>query len=404
MFGAASPVLAADATVYTGVTILDPVTQRRLPDHYIVVRGERIEAMGQGLVPERYIGAIRSDMRGRFAMPGLFDTHAHITLGPVAPKIDKDGEVSLVVAGNDAITRHDALMLLAAGVTTIRDTGGDTARMIAYREAVAQGRLRGPEARIAGAVIDRSAFPVTGLVDRVDDVHGVADLVKAQAAAGVDYVKLYEALTPEDLAAGIPALGMQIVEGAGHQAISTPPAKPKKSRKKVEAAKAMVSPNRMPRARRMEDPLSLMATPAPNRTTAITAAAWTTGPVIDCTTCWIGPSQGIPVPPASAVPAARRPLAKAAPNRRCPTLRFMIRLQGSAHFRAPRLIASKTIHRESMRNIVLFQRLILNFWPSCSQVPEASQKASGSPARQAPRLQEVQGMNRKIRSFLKHPV
>ncbi len=205
MFGAASPVLAADATVYTGVTILDPVTQRRLPDHYIVVRGERIEAMGQGLVPERYIGAIRSDMRGRFAMPGLFDTHAHITLGPVAPKIDKDGEVSLVVAGNDAITRHDALMLLAAGVTTIRDTGGDTARMIAYREAVAQGRLRGPEARIAGAVIDRSAFPVTGLVDRVDDVHGVADLVKAQAAAGVDYVKLYEALTPEDLAAGIAA-------------------------------------------------------------------------------------------------------------------------------------------------------------------------------------------------------
>ncbi len=205
MFGAASSALAEDTTVYTGVTILDPLTQRRLPGHYLVVRGERIEAMGEGRAPERYAKAAHTDMSGRFAMPGLFDTHAHITLGPVAPQVDAEGEVSLVVAGNDAITRHDALMLLAAGVTTIRDTGGDTARMIAYRQAVAEERLTGPEARIAGAVIDRSAFPVVGLVDRVDEAHSVADRVEAQAAAGVDYVKLYEALTPEDLAAGIDA-------------------------------------------------------------------------------------------------------------------------------------------------------------------------------------------------------
>src|SRR5690606_5681919 len=58
-----------------------------------------------------------------------------------------------------------------------------------------------------------------------------------------------------------------------HQPISTPPAKPKKSRKKVDAAKAMERPKRMPRPRRMDDPPSLMATPAPNSTTAITAAA-----------------------------------------------------------------------------------------------------------------------------------
>ena len=205
MFGAAaSPADAQDETVYTGVTILDPLTERRLPDRYIVVRGDRIEAIGQGRVPRRYARAARLDTTGRFAMPGLFDTHAHITLGPVAPLVE-NGEVSLVVAGDEIITRHDALMLLAAGVTTIRDPGGDTARMIAYRNAVAEGRLTGPEARVAGAVIDRSAFPVTGLVDRVDDTHGVVDHVDAQARAGVDYVKLYEALTPEDLAAGIAA-------------------------------------------------------------------------------------------------------------------------------------------------------------------------------------------------------
>jgi imidazolonepropionase-like amidohydrolase len=201
---ASTPASVAARTVYSGVTILDPKTKTRLHDRYIVVDDKRITAIGKGAVPRRYADATTIAMSGRFAMPGLFDTHAHITLGPVSPQV-KDGAVNLTVAGSDAITRHDALMLLAAGVTTIRDPGGDTARMVAYRDAVAAGRLTGPEAKIAGAVIDRSAFPVHGLVDRVDDTHDVAFYVAAQAKAGVDYIKLYEALTQADLASGIKA-------------------------------------------------------------------------------------------------------------------------------------------------------------------------------------------------------
>lgn len=210
-----SPAIAAGETVYTGVTILDPLTKRKLPDRYIVVQDSKIVAIGRGALPRRYVDAARSNMAGRFAMPGLFDTHAHITLGPVTPQV-KDGAVSLVVAGSDAITRHDVLMLLAAGVTTIRDPGGDTSRMVAYRDAVASGRLKGPEAKIAGAVIDRSAFPVRGLVDRVDANHSVTDYVTAQVRAGVNYVKLYEALTKDDLAAGIKAAHANGITAIAH--------------------------------------------------------------------------------------------------------------------------------------------------------------------------------------------
>ena len=188
-------------TVYSGVTVLDPVTETRLPDRYIVVENDRIAAIGQGKVPPRYACGEIIGLAGHFAMPGLFDTHAHITLGPVTPKVE-DGAVSLNVEGSDEITRHDALMLLAAGVTTIRDPGGDTTRMVAYREDVASDRLVGPEAKVAGAVIDRSAFPVRGLVDRVDEDNSASDYVAAQARAGTDYVKLYETLTPDDLASG----------------------------------------------------------------------------------------------------------------------------------------------------------------------------------------------------------
>jgi len=205
MLGTApSPALAAEEKVYTGVTVLDPLTKRRSPDSYIVVRGSRIAAIGRGRLPRRYAGAEQSDMTGRFAMPGLFDTHAHVTVGPLVMS-RVDGKPSAMMQGDATMTRHDALMLLAHGVTTIRDPGGDTARMVAYRNAVAAGRLIGPEAKVAGGVIDHPPFPTKGLVDSVTEARPVATVVQQQVAAGVDYVKLYEGLRADELKAGIDA-------------------------------------------------------------------------------------------------------------------------------------------------------------------------------------------------------
>ncbi|MNE72501.1 hypothetical protein D3C80_1684490 [compost metagenome] len=114
----------------------------------------------------------------------------------------------------------------------------------------------------------------------------------------------------------------------------------------------MQSPNMMPRPRRRFEPLSLMATATPKSTTATTATAWTTGPVIDWTTCCSGPSQGIPDPPATAGPAASRAQVIAAPPRRREHSPLMARfpVQGvSGRFR---LIASLLIHTLSTVFIV----------------------------------------------------
>jgi imidazolonepropionase-like amidohydrolase len=199
-----APAAALADTVYTGVTILDPEAERRLPDRYIVVRDKRIVSIGQGRVPRRFRDAERVDMTGRFALAGLIDTHAHMTVGPLAAK-RVEGKVDISMEGNAAMTRHDALMMLAFGVTTLRDPGGDTARMIAYRDGVAAGQITGPEARVAGGVIDRPLFAVRGLVDPVTDAEPVAAVVRRQAAAGVDYIKLYQGLSAAELQEGIAA-------------------------------------------------------------------------------------------------------------------------------------------------------------------------------------------------------
>lgn len=201
----AAPATAAGSpTVYHGLTIIDPVAQSRTPGSYIVVKGEKIVRIGRGAPPASIPRAQRRDMRGRFAMPGLFDTHTHVTVGPLEGTA-ADGKARFVMKGDEAMTRHDAFMLLAYGVTTIRDPGGDTRRMVAYRDAVKAGKLIGPEAKVAGSVIDRPPFPTQGLVDSVTEADPVEDIVRRQAAAGVDYIKLYEGLTPDDLKAGIAA-------------------------------------------------------------------------------------------------------------------------------------------------------------------------------------------------------
>lgn len=198
-----TPTVGAAATsTYFGLTVVDPVSEKRTPNSYIVVDGIRIVAMGTGEPPKTIPLANRHDFRGRFALPGLFDMHAHISIGPLRGR-SVAGKPVFDSRGNDSITRHAALMLLAHGVTTIRDPGGEAGRMVSYRDAVAAGDLVGPEARVAGEIIHRSPFAVEGLIRTVSETAEIPAIVRRQAETGVDFVKLYEGLTADDLAAGI---------------------------------------------------------------------------------------------------------------------------------------------------------------------------------------------------------
>ena len=192
----------AAPTAYYGLTVVDPVSETRTPDSYIVVDRGQIVLMGRGKPPSTIPAADRRDLRGRYALPGFFDTHAHVSIGPLRGRT-VDGARVIDSSGNDSITRHAALMLLAHGITSIRDPGGDASRLVAYRDGVAAGDRVGPEARVAGEIIHRSPFPVAGLIAPISQTAEIPALVRRQAEAGVDFVKLYEGLTLEDLAAGI---------------------------------------------------------------------------------------------------------------------------------------------------------------------------------------------------------
>ena len=99
------------ATAYYGFTRLDPVANRVIPNSYVVVEGERIVEVGRG-VPPQHRGWSYLDMSGRYALPGMFDVHAHVTIGPLEVEM-KDGIPQIHMTPNDSITRYSALVALA---------------------------------------------------------------------------------------------------------------------------------------------------------------------------------------------------------------------------------------------------------------------------------------------------
>ena len=81
------------------------------PDRTVVISGDRIASITSSPPPE---GARAIDGRGKFLIPGLCDMHVHLAGVTADPKWSKTTLLPLLIAN---------------GVTTVRDMGGDLDRV-----------------------------------------------------------------------------------------------------------------------------------------------------------------------------------------------------------------------------------------------------------------------------------
>ena len=144
----ASSALAADQFVAIRAgKLVDVVGGKVLADQTIVVKGERIAAVGPSGSIAVPTGARVIDLSGSTVLPGLIDLHTHLTSDP-----HMSGYRSLGVSDIRAALygARSARVTLEAGFTSVRNIGAGGFGDIALRDAINDGDLPGPRMRVAG--------------------------------------------------------------------------------------------------------------------------------------------------------------------------------------------------------------------------------------------------------------
>lgn len=139
---------SADSVIaLVGATLIDGNGGAPLADAVVIVRGNRIAAVGSRTavtVPQR---ARVIDARGKVLVPGFVDTNVHVSiysnLENFARYEERFAEVAI-----EAAQLH-----LKVGVTTIRDSYGMLKPLIAARDAIARGDVLGPRLYVAGNIV-----------------------------------------------------------------------------------------------------------------------------------------------------------------------------------------------------------------------------------------------------------
>ncbi len=184
------------------VRIIEAEHNRASTPRCVRVEGQRIARIAAAGDDACRRDAHTLDLQQRYLMPGLIDMHAHLTLGPMETRRER-GRMVMQALPDDDIAEHNSRRLVAFGVTTVRNPGGDLQAAARYKAQRVAGELVGPEAFNAGPVINNAEL--AGLATAARSAEDMQRVVRAQAEAGADWIKLYTGLSPELLKVGIDA-------------------------------------------------------------------------------------------------------------------------------------------------------------------------------------------------------
>lgn len=149
----------------------------------ILVEDGVIKAVGCDLDLPKNIPS--TDLHGQYVLPGLFNCHVHITSNPDprAPRPTSDAALTIQAMNNLAL--H-----LSSGVTYIRDVGSANFIDIVLRDAVAAGKVNGPDMQTSGKCICMTGGHGWSTGRQADGRDDCRKAAREMLRAGSDWIKV----------------------------------------------------------------------------------------------------------------------------------------------------------------------------------------------------------------------
>jgi imidazolonepropionase-like amidohydrolase len=184
--------------IHAGQLLADPASGTILKDQTVLIQKGRIVSVTSGFSAPA--GAKLFDLRHAFVLPGLIDSHVHLT-----DEISPDSRLQEVVRTPSLqalFGAANAAKTLRAGFTTVADLGGTNEAIFALRDAVEAGYVKGPRILASGSPVtahgghaDSNGFaPAVMNAIRPPSVCSGADdcrrAVREQIRLGADFIKV----------------------------------------------------------------------------------------------------------------------------------------------------------------------------------------------------------------------
>jgi imidazolonepropionase-like amidohydrolase len=176
----------------------------QLHDGWVVlVRGERIEAVGPASEVKAPADARVIDLPGMTLMPGLIEAHSHVLLHPYSETVWNDQVAHEALSLRVARATNHLKLELMAGFTAIRDLGTEGAGFadVGLKQAVQQGIIPGPRMFVATrAIVATGSYGPKGYApewnvpqgaEEADGVDSLTRVVREQIGKGADWIKVY---------------------------------------------------------------------------------------------------------------------------------------------------------------------------------------------------------------------
>lgn len=162
---------SVDRYAITNVAIVDVEKGRAVPGQTVIVVGDRIDQIGEQGRVELLQAAKIINGHGLYLMPGLVDAHVHYLDAPVFGRL-----------------------MIANGVLLVRDMGMPNEYILPLRDELKQGKILGPEMVVAGFILDGNPPLIPQISLGLKIPEEARTVVRQQAEAGVDMIKVYSTL------------------------------------------------------------------------------------------------------------------------------------------------------------------------------------------------------------------